>query len=419
MSIFRGSTAVFSKLAIVATVCMSASTARAEEPFIGSDAAFEHLVDRGRLVSAIRSLDAEALADIAIQFCEAERSLLRPPGAIPTDDLLQLAIRAGVERRHEDSLNRLERYARQSERQQLADQIAVARKLAGAARTTVPEPLLPIEDVTPELVSLYQEYKDHFSEAKLLGDSLLLSGLEASLQNEDNGLPEVLRTHLLASIADCRTTMPNKDNVSASLYSLLSAASRGSLNQSIVQFCRSRIGRRVGDGECATLVTEAFQAIGARRYPPHGPDADYVWGKSVYGLQVSGGLNIEDGVAGSGGAQPGDIIQFRNATFKGQQVNADGSRRSWSSRYPHHTAVIASVNGGRWTVYHQNVGPSGKSEDAKRIVQIGRINLRELDSGWLKVYRPVSALSGASRSADAVSADLPIPQEGPELVDIQ
>lgn len=398
MTISSGLSAAACRLAIGAAVCFGAGAAQADEPLIGDDIAFEHLVDRGRVVNAIVTLDADALTDIAIQFSEAERVLLRPHKVLPTDRIMKLAVKASVESRREDTLNRLEQYARQNAKDQLANEISAARKLAGTARTAVAVSTLPIGQLSPDVAALYEEYQDLLKTARIVGEGRILDGLESSLQNDDIGLPDALRDQLMAQIADSRAAIPAADSTSASLYELLVKPSRGNLNQSIVGYCRARIGRRVGDGECATLVTEAYKETGARRFPPNGPDADYVWGRFVYGIEVSGGLEVEDGTTGSRGAQPGDIIQFRNASFKGQQVNTDGSRRTWTARYTHHTAVIASVSGRRWTVYHQNVGPQGKSETAKRIVQIGRINLNEMDSGWLKVYRPVSTLTAVSRS---------------------
>jgi hypothetical protein len=399
------------RLALFAAICLLSRSLPAKEPFTGSDIAFEHLVDRDRLAVAIENLDAETLADVAIQFCEAERILLRPHQLIRAEALMNLAIRAAVEKRRAEILHRLETYARHTARTPFVEQITAARSLAGAARSTADSPLLPIEDVTEGLLALYHEYKQHLETARVIGDGQMLTGLESSLLNDDNGLPEALQSHLLNQIADARNTLPEAGIPSSTVDTLLFASSRDMLNQPIVGFCRARLGRRVGDGQCATLVTEAFKAAGARRFPPYGRDADYVWGRFVYGLEMSGGLEMEDGAIGTGRVRPGDIVQFRNARFEGRRVNANGSWNSWTSQYPHHTAVVATVNGRRWTVYHQNVGPSGKSKDQKEIVQIGSINLNELASGWLKVYRPVSALSRVSRGDGDTADDLAVPRD--------
>lgn len=100
------------------------------------------------------------------------------------------------------------------------------------------------------------------------------------------------------------------------------------LNQNIVNWVSSRVGNRVGNGECWTLAETALRESGARTSNDiMGADnvtanADYVWGDPVTLANLT----------------PGDIIQFRNYV-----VTVDNGSSWWQETRPHHTAIVASV----------------------------------------------------------------------------
>src|SRR4029077_1244340 len=99
--------------------------------------------------------------------------------------------------------------------------------------------------------------------------------------------------------------MPVRTMVGLSLVlvAFLPAPSLPPLNEKVLEFARSKKGEMVGDGECTSLAREAFQFAGARRFPPYGFDEDFVWGTQVESLEK---------------ALPGDVLQFRDAVFKGR-----------------------------------------------------------------------------------------------------
>src|SRR5437867_4231472 len=107
----------------------------------------------------------------------------------------------------------------------------------------------------------------------------------------------------------------------------------------IVDFARKNVGKQVGDGECATLVAEAFKEAGAK---PHGSykdspnEGDYVWGELVYGLEITRSLRTESTPIGTF-VKPGDVIQYRDAKFAGKSPSG-----TYKSEAPHHTAVVTS-----------------------------------------------------------------------------
>lgn len=112
----------------------------------------------------------------------------------------------------------------------------------------------------------------------------------------------------------------------------------------VVNYARGRRGRRVGDGQCFALADRALRNAGAKSAADFGQvteDGDYVWGTAI---------SLSE-------AQPGDIVQFRDYTFR--EDRADGSWHSESR--PHHTAIVVSSQGdGLLTVIEQNA-PEGSA----------------------------------------------------------
>lgn len=68
------------------------------------------------------------------------------------------------------------------------------------------------------------------------------------------------------------------------------------LGPAVVKFCRSHLGRRVGNGECWTLAERALVAAGGRTPLM---SSMYVFGEEVAAAE----------------AAPGDILQFYEAEF--------------------------------------------------------------------------------------------------------
>ena len=127
--------------------------------------------------------------------------------------------------------------------------------------------------------------------------------------------------------------------------------SKASMAERIVSYATRNRGQRVGDGECYTLVNRALTAADAKTARDFGavsPNADYVWGASVTLTEL----------------QPGDVIQFRDYTFKRVDVTDDDSGTTTDEQEgdrPHHTAIVQSVDGnGAVTVWEQNA-PAGSS----------------------------------------------------------
>jgi hypothetical protein len=149
------------------------------------------------------------------------------------------------------------------------------------------------------------------------------------------------------------------------------------LNRAILQFCADNLGKKVGDGECATLALRGCDKAGAKRpsdlpkpKPPLMND-DYVWGRL---------LEPKEEVL------PGDIIQFRDV-----EIKVVSPRLTYSYTYPHHTAIVAEVKGKqKFTIYQQNIGGPDKTEEQTRTVQKAPLDLGAKVKGTVWIYRPLA-----------------------------
>jgi len=151
------------------------------------------------------------------------------------------------------------------------------------------------------------------------------------------------------------------------------------LNARVADFARASLGKPVGDGVCITLAVEALRAAGARPAPFNIPSGDYVWGQPVE--------DIKDTL-------PGDLLQFRDAVFRGKRSLGRTRYETWHYEYPHHTAIVAKVEqaGKLVTILHQNVALDGRPEAEKGNVKEGILRMDSLQKGgWVRAYRPVPA----------------------------
>jgi hypothetical protein len=145
-----------------------------------------------------------------------------------------------------------------------------------------------------------------------------------------------------------------------------------SLNETVVEFARSKLGERVGDGDCSSFAWEALRYAGATRSGP-----SRTWGRELPSIRE---------------AKPGDILQFENAVFVRRLERDDGALLTVTFKYPHHTAIASGVRRrGRnvtLTVLHQNAGVEGADTDERKVVQEWTVNLAEMKGGSIKAYRP-------------------------------
>ena len=166
------------------------------------------------------------------------------------------------------------------------------------------------------------------------------------------------------------------------VFAAAAPAGTNILGERIALFCKLNKDKKVGDGDCYDLAQHALAAAGAkpeflfRNFPNK---EDYVWGAPVLYVDAR-----ESGLKHAGrikDVQPGDVIQFRDTKFAGKNSSGGGT---YTLKYSHHTAIVAAVDkdGKTIRILHQNFG-------GKKFVLGGSIIPEHLQSGWIRIYRPI------------------------------
>ena len=133
-----------------------------------------------------------------------------------------------------------------------------------------------------------------------------------------------------------------------------------SLNKKIIDFVKTKIGKKVGKGECWDVAAEALNTSGAKW------DGNYKFGKEI---------NYKTDCV-----YPGDIIQFEGVTVK-----YEIDKKKFSESMAHHTAIIYEVKGKEeFILADQNTGRSGRK------VGLSPIEFKNITKGKFKIFRPVN-----------------------------
>jgi hypothetical protein len=129
------------------------------------------------------------------------------------------------------------------------------------------------------------------------------------------------------------------------------------LNKEILEWVSTQINKKVGTGQCWDLAQQALNKSGAK------------WdGMYDFGRPLAKGECV----------MPGDIIQFEKVKAK-RMINGSEFREE----FPHHTAVIFSVNSSdEIKLIHQNTGYNGKK------VAVSDFYFSSIKSGKYTIYRP-------------------------------
>jgi hypothetical protein len=131
------------------------------------------------------------------------------------------------------------------------------------------------------------------------------------------------------------------------------------LNKKIISHVKTKIGKKVGRGECWDLAAEALNTVGANW------DKNYAFGKEIDSA-------IEC-------VYPGDIIQF-----EGVEVEYKKGTTTYYEELAHHTAIVFQVKDkGNFIMAEQNTSSAGKK------VALNPLELKNIKKGKYTVYRPV------------------------------
>jgi hypothetical protein len=163
------------------------------------DPAFDYYVDLPLLGHAWVELDSPLLVDLALQFTEGERVLLRSHRAIRAVDLMEVAIRTAAVKVDKDSLARLEKAVPRLENADLTAELAKAQKSVaeGGAETAW---MLPVATTSAAEFARYKGVLQDIEAAIVTRDRATLEALQAELKTSIQ-LPETHRQKLEAKIA--------------------------------------------------------------------------------------------------------------------------------------------------------------------------------------------------------------------------
>jgi len=189
------------------------------------DPAFEHLVDMQFLQTATNSGNASQLADVALQFAEAERVLLRSHHDVTAEQLIKLAAKLAVGK-DKTTMDRLVKAAKLQKNEKLVAELEAMAKLNGESRAINPAEMVSVLDTTPEAFAAYHNLLMQLDTAKRLGDREVLKMLEKMLQLT-HGLSKQQIEYIKTSIASAEKATPERLGSSLEALRKLGGNSRG------------------------------------------------------------------------------------------------------------------------------------------------------------------------------------------------
>jgi hypothetical protein len=145
------------------------------------------------------------------------------------------------------------------------------------------------------------------------------------------------------------------------------------LNGRVLAYAQSKMGQKVGDGQCWALVDQALAAAGAHR-PGQDGYGTYVFGEvyTPYGTPTHPSIYHKHPHYFL--IQAGDVIQFEGVKFVYPNAYQD---------FPHHSAIVVSRNGTQITIINQNA-PVGSG------VSTQTIDLTMRTQGTLTFFHPAA-----------------------------
>jgi hypothetical protein len=184
------------------------------------DPAFDFHVDLTLLGSAWVDLDAALLTDLALQFMEGERILLRPHRAVRSSQLLEIAIRLAAVKDDRQSLARLEKAVQRTKSEALARQFDAAKKMAADAKTDAAVWTIPVETTSAAVFARYKGFLQDTLAALVVRDRATLETLQNELADMAE-FPEEHRTKLNDKIKAAIDALPDEQQEASAASKVL------------------------------------------------------------------------------------------------------------------------------------------------------------------------------------------------------
>ncbi len=174
------------------------------------DPAFDYYVDLVLVGTAWVELDASLITDLALQFMEGERVLLRPHRAIDSGDLMQIAIRLAAVKGDGKTLDRLEKAVQRSENKELATELAKAKEQMKNAEGEESVWSVPVATTSAAEFARYKAVLQDIEAAVVVRDRETLEMLQDELQ-EMTDLPASHREKLDRKVEKALTVFSEVD----------------------------------------------------------------------------------------------------------------------------------------------------------------------------------------------------------------
>jgi len=144
------------------------------------------------------------------------------------------------------------------------------------------------------------------------------------------------------------------------------------LRQDLIEYAVNNVGKKVGSGQCAELISQGLDAIQAKpfgTYPDFPSEGDYVWGKKVATITKSEPIPT---------LAPGMILQMRDV-----KVVTKSGFATFTFNASQHTLIIEKFNveTGELSILEQN-------SQGRSYVTRDTLNLKGIKSGTIWAYTP-------------------------------
>jgi hypothetical protein len=160
------------------------------------DADFADAVDLAKLRQALRTLNQAVLLEQAGQLARAEQQVGRPHKAIRAEAVFRVLLRAVADTRDREGLERVAAELDKLGKHEFRPLIEQTRKLLSAPRRLDLPPDVPVGEVSPEAILLYNAFKDQIRVARVVGDADVLRELRQQVAGMDELHPKQ-RSHLM------------------------------------------------------------------------------------------------------------------------------------------------------------------------------------------------------------------------------
>lgn len=229
-------------------------------PAKAADPGFAIYADLLLVNRAWRAMDADLMADVALQLAHGEKILQRSHRGASAKEVFDLAAQLALENKKIKVLDRLLAGAKALGREDLEKNISAQKKLAGASRGE-PAPAVALDDLSGEELALLKAWTQKIKAIKLLGDPDIIKQVEKQLpkvQDLSDKNRQSLQTMVAEMAKDLREGTPEK-SAAAKLLGKLSGTSRPGEYKLVAPVYYSNALR-------ASVIVRSFVRFGNQRF---------------------------------------------------------------------------------------------------------------------------------------------------------